>query len=140
MEGLRRGPRDAATTTVVDASVVIAVLRGEPLQPWVVERLASSTICASNYAEVVSYVTKLEAPDTELRALIDGFGLEIVALDRERAATVGELTPRTSSFGLSLGDRCCLSLARTLGLPALTTDRAWIKIAGAVGVEIMLAR
>ncbi|HWL68504.1 MAG TPA: type II toxin-antitoxin system VapC family toxin [Geminicoccus sp.] len=129
-----------ANEMVVDASVVIAALRGEPLQPWVFERLASAMICAANYAEIITYVAKLDDPNKELRALIGEFELQVVSLDQDRAAMAGELAPRTSSSGLSLGDRCCLSLARRLGLPALTTDRAWIKIADLVGVRVELAR
>ena len=125
---------------VVDASVVIAVLRGEPLDPRTVARLASATICATNYAEVITYIAKLNDPDQRLRHLVAGLGLEVVPLDEDRAVAAGELTPRTASSGLSLGDRCCLSLARKLELPALTTDRAWTRIADAVGVTVELAR
>ncbi len=125
---------------VVDASVVIAVLRGEPLEPGTVARLAHATICATNYAEIITYVAKLNDPGQQLRRLVGGLGLDVVPLDEDRAAAAGELTPRTASSGLSLGDRCCLSLARKLDLPALTTDRAWIRIAGAVGVKVELAR
>jgi ribonuclease VapC len=125
---------------VADASVVIAALRGEPLHPWAIARLARATICATNYAEVIAYIAKLNDPGQRLRPLVGGLGLVIIPLDERRAAEAGELTPRTASSGLSLGDRCCLSLARSLKLPALTTDRAWIKIADAVGVKVELAR
>jgi PIN domain nuclease of toxin-antitoxin system len=129
-----------AIELVVDASVVIAVLRGEPLDPRTVARLANATICATNYAEIITYIAKLNDPTQRLRHLVGGFGLVVAPLDEDRAAAAGELPPRTASSGLSLGDRCCLSLARKLELPALTTDRAWIKIADAVGVKVELAR
>ena len=128
------------TAMVIDASVVIAILRGEPLQSWVTERLVDSRICATNYAEVATYIAKLDDPKKELGKLLDGLGFDVVALDRTRAVTAGSLAPRTSALGLSLGDRCCLSLAKMLGLPALTTDRAWMKAMDAVGVEVLLAR
>jgi PIN domain nuclease of toxin-antitoxin system len=37
--------------------------------------------------------------------------------------------------GLSLGDRVCLALARHLGLPAITSDRAWVGLLGDVTVQ-----
>ena len=40
----------------------------------------------------------------------------------------GLLAPLTKPFGLSLADRACLVLARRLGLPVVTADRAWAKL------------
>ena len=46
----------------------------------------------------------------------------------------------TRPAGLSLGDRACLVLAKRLGAKAMTTDRAWTRIAEAVGVEVEVIR
>lgn len=55
----------------------------------------------------------------------------VTEADAERAA--GLWTP---TGGLSLGDRCCLALARRLGASAiLTADRAWSGLAGVVLVR-----
>ncbi|MBM3268988.1 MAG: hypothetical protein FJZ01_15220 [Candidatus Sericytochromatia bacterium] len=40
--------------------------------------------------------------------------------------------------GLSLGDRACLALAGAAGLPALTSDGAWVGVQ--TEVEIRLVR
>jgi ribonuclease VapC len=40
----------------------------------------------------------------------------------------------------TLGDRCCLALAEKLGLPVLTIERSWERLAGAVHAEIRLLR
>jgi PIN domain nuclease of toxin-antitoxin system len=55
--------------------------------------------------------------------------------DAEQAA---ELCSLTRQHGLSLGDRACLGLARRLGLPALTADRAWLDVNS--GVEVQAIR
>jgi ribonuclease VapC len=51
--------------------------------------------------------------------------LEVVPPDEAQAWAAGELRRQTRAAGLSLGDRACLALARYLGLPAVTADRAW---------------
>ncbi len=41
---------------------------------------------------------------------------------------------------LSLGDRCCLALAKREGRPVLTAERRWPLIAEAAGVVVELIR
>jgi len=38
------------------------------------------------------------------------------------------LPPLPDLSGLSLGDRACLAVAGSLGLPALTADQAWMRL------------
>ena len=42
--------------------------------------------------------------------------------------------------GLSLGDRFCLALAKRLGVPAYTADRAWKDVATDVGAKVVAIR
>mgnify|MGYP001269866413 FL=1 len=46
----------------------------------------------------------------------------------------------TKRVGLSHGDRACLALAKKMGFPAVTADRAWAEIADAIGIEVVLIR
>ena len=39
-------------------------------------------------------------------------------------------------LALSFGDRACLALARRLGLPALTAERAWAELDLGIPVEV----
>ena len=66
--------------------------------------------------------------------------IEIVPFDAELALAAALLQPATASAGLSLGDRACLALAAKLDATAMTADRAWLKVAGVIGVEIVLIR
>jgi ribonuclease VapC len=50
----------------------------------------------------------------------------------------GALRVGTKKAGLSLGDRACIALAKELGLPAMTADKAWTRAAS--GVEVVLLR
>ena len=72
--------------------------------------------------------------------MLEGFPAEVVAFDRDLAFDAGLLLPLTRAAGLSLGDRACLALARRLGARVLTGDRAWARVADAVGVEVELIR
>jgi ribonuclease VapC len=58
--------------------------------------------------------------------------------DEEQAFLAGLLYPQVQPFGLSLGDRACLALARQVAGTAVTADRAWEKLD--LGVEIQLIR
>lgn len=68
---------------------------------------------------------------------LDALGLEIVNFDTEFAYQTGFLRPLARSIGLSLGDRACLALAASLGVPALTCDRAWTTLNLAVTVNLI---
>ena len=66
--------------------------------------------------------------------------LDVHRHDLTAALAAGHPRPATRSAGLSLADRACLALAKTLGLPALTADRSWLGVADAVGVGVELIR
>jgi ribonuclease VapC len=62
----------------------------------------------------------------------------IVPFDADQAEIAGSLALWTRSLGLSLGDRACLALRRTLKMPVYTADRSWSKLR--VDVEVRLIR
>lgn len=62
----------------------------------------------------------------------------IEPLTEADCVTVARLRATTRPLGLSLADRACLTLAKRLGVPALTTDRAWAD--ADTGAEIQLVR
>ncbi|NAE18360.1 type II toxin-antitoxin system VapC family toxin, partial [Enterococcus hirae] len=42
--------------------------------------------------------------------------------------------------GMSLADRVCMALARSLASPAYTADQAWVAWAGELGVQVVVIR
>jgi ribonuclease VapC len=66
--------------------------------------------------------------------------MDVLAHDWDAALAAGFLRPATRAAGLSLGDRACLSLAAAFGVPAVTADRSWQKVAEAVGVRVVPIR
>lgn len=127
-------------TVVLDASAVLALLLSEAGATKVAGVLAGSQMSAANYAEVFTHYAKLGSSRSDIEDVVDALPIEIVPLDAELARIAGMLRPLTIEFGLSLGDRCCLALAKRSGLPAWTADKAWKTIASAVGVKITLIR
>lgn len=49
-----------------------------------------------------------------------------------------DASEQTRSFGLSLGDRACLSLGLRLGVAVLTSDRLWLNLN--LGLDILAVR
>jgi len=76
-------------------------------------------------AELVSKVIERGLPADEVPILVSSLNLEIIPLTQEQAELTGILRQTTRHLGLSLGDRACLALAKTLGGMAITADRPW---------------
>lgn len=125
---------------VLDASALLAMLKGEGGAAKVAAAIAGARISAVNYAEVVSHFVHAGMPEREVDAMLDPLPLTVVPIDKALAQLAGRLRAVTSSAGLSLGDRCCLALAQRDGLPAWTSDLAWKTVADVVQVKIVAIR
>lgn len=124
---------------VLDASAVIALLLKEPGAPQVQAALDDALISTVNLAEIVARLAS-QRPLEKARAAIDALALTTIAPDDATAFDAGALRLVTASAGLSLGDRFCLALARRLGAPVLTADRAWLKVAAETRVVVRMIR
>ena len=125
---------------VFDASVVLAMLRHEPGGDRIRPMLRSSAMSTVNFSEVVGFYVRRGAAEADVRQLLDRLPTARIEFDDEAAYVVGLLSPLTQAAGLSFADRACLALARRLAVRAVTADRAWSRIAEAVGVEIEVIR
>ncbi|MBI2830339.1 MAG: type II toxin-antitoxin system VapC family toxin [Chloroflexi bacterium] len=123
---------------VIDASALLALLNVEPGAGMVAEALPNGVISSVNLSEVVAKLSDAGMPENAIRQALQPLGLEIVPFDEEQAYQAGLLRTATQDMGLSLGDRACLSLAKTLGVVALTADRAWSGLS--VGATIKVIR
>ena len=126
--------------TVFDTSALLAFLWQEPGHEIVEQALGedNGAISAANVAELFAKLIDRGFPADEIDALFANLGLEIIALDATQAKASAMLRTATRAHGLSLGDRACLALARTLNAVALTADRAWLDID--VGVTVSCIR
>jgi PIN domain nuclease of toxin-antitoxin system len=128
------------TVAILDASAIIALLKGERGASKVAGVVADATVGVFNHAEVVSHFVHLGAPPEEIRVMLGALPYTIVAADEALAWEAGALRAVTSAAGLSLGDRFCLALAKQLGVPAYTADRAWKDVATNAGVKVVAIR
>jgi ribonuclease VapC len=55
--------------------------------------------------------------------VLEGLDLSVIFCDETQAMLAASLYRNASTYGLSLGDRACLALAKTLNLTVLTADR-----------------
>jgi ribonuclease VapC len=130
-------------TAVLDASALLALLKGEPGAERVAEALEQGAyLSAVNLAEVLSKLADWGEDPTEAQARMAQVGLlgaavEVLPFTGEDALEVARLRALTRAHGLSFGDRACLALARRLGLPALTAERAWAELDLGIPVEVL---
>lgn len=125
---------------VLDASALIALVLREPGYELVAAVLPGALISAVNLAEVTAKLIDLGlSPDRAARLPLE-VRPQVVPFDLEQATMAGQLRKATRPLGLSLGDRCCLALARTMNVSALTADRAWRALPDEVGVDVVLIR
>lgn len=121
---------------VLDASAVLALMDAEPGEDAVAAVLPGALLSAVNLAEVVSKLAERGMPAARAHADALALGIEVVALDGDLALDAGALRPLTRAACLSLGDRCCLALARSRHAAVLTTETRWEPMASVVGVPI----
>jgi PIN domain nuclease of toxin-antitoxin system len=126
---------------VLDASALLAYLLDEPGKDIVLSAILDDSVMSTvNFAEVVTRYARDGAAPATVADLRRQLPVPLIPLDAELAEAAGLLYPVASQAGLSLGDRCCLALAAQLGLPALTADRAWTRVAGQVSARVELVR
>ncbi len=122
---------------VLDSSVVLAHLGGEPGSERAAGYFGDALICAVNLSEVVAKLAERGVSLGLIRAALSRYGLQVAAFDEELAERTGALRPSTKAFGLSLGDRACLALAERSALPVLTADRMWKDLNLSIEVQLL---
>ena len=127
------------TRAVLDASAVIALVRGEPGADRVAEYVGDALISTVTLQEVVKALLVRGFALDAARTTIDALQLEPRPHQVEDAYAAAMLWQATKSKGSGLGDRTCMALAIAEGLPAITTDRAWSELA-IPGLTVILAR
>jgi PIN domain nuclease of toxin-antitoxin system len=123
---------------VADASAIIALLAGERFEHVDPEQIARAWVSAVNLSEVLAKLYEMGLPDPEANSAVSLLGLRVAAFDEAQADAAARLKRITRQAGLSLGDRACLALAKSLKCCAVTADRAWADVD--VGVEVLLIR
>ena len=113
---------------VLDASAVIAFLNDEPGADRVHNLIPFSVVGAVNVSEVLTKGVEFGHTLATVQKSFELLGLEVIEFTYDHARKAADLRPATKKLGLSLGDRCCLALAMSLGATAVTADRTWKKL------------
>ena len=118
------------TNVVLDTSAVMAWLQQEPGWEAVGRAFATENcrMSAVNLAELVAKSAERMRDHAEIAAMIAELPIEIVPFDKAQAFATGLLRAATRNLGLSLGDRACLALAKSINVVALTADKPWLEL------------
>jgi PIN domain nuclease of toxin-antitoxin system len=122
----------------LDASALLAFLYREKGEDHVAKVADEACISAVNLSEVLGRFARDGHDPVKVLGRIESTALEIVPFGTQQATLAAALVPATSKLGLSLGDRACLALAASRGIPALTADRAWAELD--IDISIRLIR
>jgi PIN domain nuclease of toxin-antitoxin system len=128
-------------STVLDASAVLALVKCESGQEVVEAALVSGAVISTvSLTEVITRLLRDGAPEVTVRQTIERLPITSVDFDSDLALAAGWLSNLTRPYGLSLGDRACLALARRANAPAMTSDRMWERVGPLIGVTVVLIR
>jgi PIN domain nuclease of toxin-antitoxin system len=122
---------------VLDSSALLAMLFFEPGCERVAQLVPRSCMSTVNLAEVLGRLARDGRAVDKAIDLIEEMGIAWIDFDREVAIGAAALLLPTAPWGLSLGDRACLALARLRNLPAVTADRAWAKLDLGFPIEVV---
>ena len=118
---------------VLDASALLSILLDERGHERVHGILDRARIHAVNLAEVVGRLVRSGMPAERAVATLHELHLEVEEeFSARQAEFCGALLGTRRDLGLSLGDCVCLTLAACSGVVAVTADRRWKELDGAV--------
>ena len=110
---------------VLDASAMLAFFNQEDGGNVVAQHLDQSVMSAVNLSEVIAKLIDQKIPELLIREFVTQLTVKIIPVNQEQAVLAGLLRLPTKTFGLSLGDRCCIALGLPLNYPVLSAARAW---------------
>lgn len=122
---------------ILDASALMAHLNEEPGAEAVRQAMGSGAVASvANWAEVLSKAAEVGDDPEELASELRD-AVQIEPITEADCIEIAKLRPLTRLKGLSLADRCCLALAKRLGVPVKTADRDWARLDVGVRVELI---
>lgn len=124
-------------SAVLDASALMALIRGEPGADTVVSCLSRAIISTVNQAEVQTKLVSAGIDEALAWWHIAEARCPSVPFDEDQARIAGALVRVTRPYGLSLGDRACLALALQRKAAVYTADAAWKNLGLSIEVNVI---
>jgi PIN domain nuclease of toxin-antitoxin system len=125
------------SSVVFDASAVLALLHKERGADVVEQHLPGAALLTVNYSEVLKKTIEKGGGLREAEMFIRGLELEIIPFDERLASDTALLWTEAKKVGLSMADRCCLALGRSLNRTVLTAERRWTEVEFGIKVELI---
>jgi PIN domain nuclease of toxin-antitoxin system len=122
---------------VLDASALLAYLFEETGHQVVAQYIENACISTVNLSEVAGRLIRDNIDPVPLVQQIGLTSITIVPFTQIHALHAANFILQTQRYGLSLGDRACLGLAKEKQLAVLTADTVWSQL---VDVEIIQIR
>jgi len=125
-------------SVVLDASALLALLHKEHGSELVERNLPGAALLTVNYSEVLKKTVEKGGALSSADSFIRQLQLQIITFDELLASDTAALWDKTRKSGLSLADRSCLALGRSMNRTVLTADKRWAELD--VGVKVKLIR
>ena len=128
--------------TVLDASVILAFLQGEPGEDVVQQALQKGhcVVSAANQAEIIAKCLDRGGDPETIQLILKELDYTVIDSTATDGMQAGWTRRETRRAGLSLGDRLCLAAAQRLKARVLTADRPWVAMAPLLGLDIVCIR
>jgi ribonuclease VapC len=125
------------TSTVLDASALLAFLNSEPGAEIVRGVLHDAIISAINYSEILKKTIERDGSPERVSDIIRDLAVAIIPFDEAHAAAAATLYPEAKPHGMSFADRACLSLGVLRGSPVFTAERRMKLVAVSIKVKLI---
>lgn len=122
-------------SSVVDASVVLAVVREEPGSDVALSKLDNALISSVNVCEVLYKIVASGGSMESAQWIIGKLPIVSIPFCNEQALVAASIHKKTHRKGISFADRACLALGLTHDVPVLTGERKWQSLGIDVKVE-----
>ncbi len=103
----------------------------------VAENLDRAIVSSVNFSEVITVLARKGLRKEQIIESLKETFLHIEDFNMEQAIIAANLDGVTKAYGLSLGDRACLALAKYKNLPVLTADKVWKELDLDLKVQII---
>ncbi|MBP7189682.1 MAG: type II toxin-antitoxin system VapC family toxin [Rickettsiaceae bacterium] len=131
--------QDGPCLKILDSSAIIALIFEESGHEIACDALSNAIMSSINYCEVISILSQ-KIPLEEIKPILQKLITKVIEFDEEDAFLCGALHQKTREYGLSLGDRACISLGEKLNVPVYTADRIWEKVQKYTKTPIIIIR
>jgi PIN domain nuclease of toxin-antitoxin system len=120
---------------VLDSSALLALLGDEPGADDVAALLPRAIMSVVNVAEVLIVLARHGVARADAEEIVSQLALRLVPADARVARTAAAIAAASRSKPIALGDRFCLATAQLMNLPAVTADRAWLRLDAGVKIQ-----